>query len=180
MSKTFNAEPTKEFFINMLVRDINLQDAIGDLVDNCIDGANRLKSGGSFEGLFIKILLSPDKFIIEDNCGGIDIDIAKKYAFRFGRPDDVEDVKYAIGQFGIGMKRALFKLGNKFSIDTKTIKNSFRMSVDVNEWRTEKDTWLFEYENDHDYSDNPIDPSKTSTIITVTELNEDVKTAFTD
>jgi hypothetical protein len=180
MTKTFSAEPTKEFFINMLVRDINLQDAIGDLVDNCIDGANRLKSGGSFEGLYINITLNADNFVIEDNCGGIDIEIAKKYAFRFGRPDDVEDIKYSIGQFGIGMKRALFKLGNQFSIDTKTIKNSFKMSVDVNKWRSEKDKWVFEYDHDHDYSDNQIDTSKTGTKITVTELNEDVKTAFVD
>ena len=180
MSKTFSAQPTKEFFINMLVRDINLQDAIGDLVDNCIDGANRLKKGGSFEGLFINIEVNSDYFTIEDNCGGIDIDIAKKYAFRFGRPDDVEDIKYSIGQFGIGMKRALFKIGNLFSIDTKTVKNSFLMSVDVNKWRDEKDNWVFEYNNDRDYSKNQIDPSKTGTKITINELNEDVKTAFVD
>lgn len=180
MSKTFSAEPTKEFFINMLVRDINLQDAIGDLVDNCIDGANRLRNGGNFEGLFINITLNAGSFVIEDNCGGIDIDIAKKYAFRFGRPDDIEDIKYSIGQFGIGMKRALFKLGNKFSIDTKTINNSFKMSVDVNKWRSEKDQWVFEYDHDEDYSDNQIDSSKTGTKISVTELNEDVKNAFVD
>ena len=48
MSNTFNAEPTKEFFISMLVRDINLKDAIGDLVDNCIDGAKNLRGDKRF------------------------------------------------------------------------------------------------------------------------------------
>jgi len=180
MSKTFSAEPTKEFFINMLVRDINLQDAIGDLVDNCIDGANRTRNGGNFDNLYIKINIDPEKFIIEDNCGGIDIDIAKKYAFRFGRPDKKEDTKFSIGQFGIGMKRALFKMGSKFSIDTKTINNSFKMLVDVNEWREKKESWLFDYDEDKDYSDNPIGESKTGTKITVYDLNNDVKSSFLD
>jgi hypothetical protein len=38
-----NASPSKEFFIHMLTRDVQLTRAIIDLVDNCIDGAKRLK-----------------------------------------------------------------------------------------------------------------------------------------
>ena len=34
------ASPTKQFFVSMLTRDINLADAILDLVDNCLDGAS--------------------------------------------------------------------------------------------------------------------------------------------
>lgn len=37
-----NASPTKELFIFMLTRDVQLSRAIIDLVDNCVDGANRL------------------------------------------------------------------------------------------------------------------------------------------
>jgi len=33
--------PTKQFFVSMLTRDINLADAILDLLDNCLDGALR-------------------------------------------------------------------------------------------------------------------------------------------
>lgn len=36
------ASPTKRFFVSMLTRDINLADAILDLLDNCLDGALRL------------------------------------------------------------------------------------------------------------------------------------------
>ena len=36
--REIDAAPTKDFFIHMLVRDIELIPAIGDLVDNCIDG----------------------------------------------------------------------------------------------------------------------------------------------
>lgn len=34
--------PTKELFVDVLTRDISLDDAVLDLVDNCIDGAKRL------------------------------------------------------------------------------------------------------------------------------------------
>ena len=36
-------EPTKDFFISMLVRDIGLIPAIVDLVDNSVDGGRRLR-----------------------------------------------------------------------------------------------------------------------------------------
>ena len=40
---TVDASPTKEFFIKMLTRDIALEDAILDLLDNCLDGIVRIK-----------------------------------------------------------------------------------------------------------------------------------------
>ena len=43
--KSINAMPTKAFFVNMLVRDINLERAVLDLLDNCIDGAKSLRPG---------------------------------------------------------------------------------------------------------------------------------------
>ena len=36
-----NANPTKRFFVDMLIRDARLEDAVLDLVDNCIDGYSR-------------------------------------------------------------------------------------------------------------------------------------------
>ena len=43
MSSTvdLNLAPTKAFFVEMLTRDIELEDAILDLLDNCVDGALR-------------------------------------------------------------------------------------------------------------------------------------------
>ena len=46
------ANPTREFFVNMLVRDILLKQAIIELIDNSIDGANFIA-----KGLFDKLLL---------------------------------------------------------------------------------------------------------------------------
>lgn len=39
------ASPTRKFFVEMLTRDIDLMDAIMDLVDNCIDGVHRENKG---------------------------------------------------------------------------------------------------------------------------------------
>lgn len=39
--KELHADPAKAFFIDMLTRDISLEDAILDLLDNCVDGALR-------------------------------------------------------------------------------------------------------------------------------------------
>ena len=33
--------PTKQFFVDMLTRDIDIKDAILDLLDNCLDGVVR-------------------------------------------------------------------------------------------------------------------------------------------
>ena len=40
-TETVDASPSKTLFIDMLVRDIELRAAVGDLADNAIDGARR-------------------------------------------------------------------------------------------------------------------------------------------
>ena len=44
MADKANGTPTKDFFVDMLTRDIDLNDAILDLLDNCLDGAIRQKA----------------------------------------------------------------------------------------------------------------------------------------
>ena len=41
--ESVDAAPVKSFFVYMLTRDIRLEDAILDLLDNCVDGI--LRSG---------------------------------------------------------------------------------------------------------------------------------------
>jgi hypothetical protein len=41
MSQIASFKPTKRFFVSMLTRDIALDDAILDLLDNCLDGVTR-------------------------------------------------------------------------------------------------------------------------------------------
>lgn len=174
-SNIINGSPTKELFITMLIRDISLTDAISDLVDNCIDGAIRLKGNSRFPGLKVDINISEKFFSIKDNCGGIDKKDAQEYAFRFGRPSDVDPINYSVGQFGIGMKRALFKMGNNFEIKSVHKDNSFTIKIDVEKWRGDPNKWDFEFEKVNDNKSKLID---CGTEITITSLKKDVAERF--
>jgi hypothetical protein len=120
---TATAVPTKQFFVSMLTRDIKLEDAILDLIDNCLDGALRLGNGGKpdYSKYLVKITLVKDHFSIEDNCGGIPREVAKNYAFKMGRePNDNRDSDTeTIGMYGVGMKRAIFKMGRNAIVKTR-------------------------------------------------------------
>ncbi|MCH8289710.1 ATP-binding protein [Candidatus Poribacteria bacterium] len=178
-----SAYPTKELFISMLIKDITLRDAIGDLLDNSVDGALRLRSDESYEGLRVEIELDAKEayFKIADNCGGIPVDVARNYAFCFGRPKGSEETSYSVGLFGIGMKRALFKLGKKFRVESIAQTSSFTMEVDVEQWKEDDEEgresdWAFQFEKFREDEKNPED--KWGTTITVTELHEDVQESF--
>lgn len=127
------ASPTKQFFVSMLTRDINLADAILDLLDNCLDGALRLADGGNVDYAqhFVNIELTADHFSIEDNCGGIPRDVAKNYAFKMGRePDDNRDSDTeTIGMYGVGMKRAIFKMGREALVRTRYGDDTFEVPI---------------------------------------------------
>jgi Histidine kinase-, DNA gyrase B-, and HSP90-like ATPase len=139
---TAKAVPTKQFFVSMLTRDISLDDAILDLIDNCLDGALRLSGGGevNYEKHFVKIKLSREQFSIEDNCGGIPRDVAINYAFKMGRePDDHRDADAeTIGMYGVGMKRAIFKMGRNALVRTRHDFDTFEVPI-TSEWLEEKD-----------------------------------------
>lgn len=175
---TAKAVPTKQFFVSMLTRDITLDDAILDLVDNCLDGALRLANGGevNYGEHYVKIRLSKEQFSIEDNCGGIPRNVAINYAFKMGRePDDVRDADAeTIGMYGVGMKRAIFKMGRNALVKTRHGKDTFEVPI--------TSAWL----EDKSWSELPInEPSNSSeklaspgTTITVKELYPGVARHF--
>lgn len=146
--RTVSAFPTKRFFIDMLTRDIELQDAILDLLDNCVDGVQRTSKGRldpsqPYSGYWAKVEFSSDHFMIIDNCGGIPIDLAKRYAFMLGRPieEDAEDADIpTVGMYGIGMKRAIFKMGRNAIVTSQTQSDSYQVSIS-NEWMNDDKNW---------------------------------------
>ncbi len=170
-----DASPTKDFFIYMLTRDIDVKPAIVELIDNSIDGAKKIRPQKNYEDLFIKITIQKDKFIIEDNCGGIDIETAQKYAFKFGRAAEREQnlSAYFTGIFGIGMKRALFKLGRKFEVTSFTDDEYFQLTVNVDEWMHGTE-WDFEFD---DFGNN-LKKAPSGTKIVVENLYEDISSKF--
>lgn len=175
------AAPTKNFFVNMLTRDIELQDAILDLLDNCVDGILRsigkVEGETPYQGFKASITFEKGHFIIEDNCGGIPKEVAEKYAFSMGRPpeDDVEQLAASatVGMYGIGMKRAIFKLGTEALVESR---------------RDEGFTVEFspEWMSDRGWNDLPMyaladgELADKGTRVTVFQLHEECQKAFAD
>lgn len=170
-----NARPTKEFFIDMLTRDIRLEHAIIDLTDNCIDGALTKCPTEDFTDLWIRLEISPNQFKISDNCGGFSLETAREYAFRFGRPKGRKDVDHSVGRFGVGMKRSLFKIGEYFKVESKCGQDHFIVEVDVNEWSTDEVNWDFDYRSGGELI-NEVDED--GTVIVVSNLHDNIKGEF--
>lgn len=175
-SKKINASPTKDFFISMLTKDIDLVDAILDLIDNSIDGARNIRKSDNYTDIWVRIELDKEHFRIADNAGGISLDIARDYAFRFGRAETMTPVPHSIGQFGVGMKRAIFKIGKVFKIISKTATSSFSMNVDVDEWKKKEGDWAFEFDEINNNCHNPEDEQ--GTIIEIQKINPTVRDLF--
>lgn len=136
-----DASPTKELFIDTLVRDVSVKDAILDLVDNAIDGY--IQRGYS-DRKEIRLNITKEKFQIWDNCGGIDVESAKKEVFRFGIAKS--GVKKTLGVYGIGLKRSIFKMGSYTVFESDNRRNYFRVKIDLVKWKDDPD-WTFEFDD---------------------------------
>lgn len=176
-NKLVNGDPTKDFFITMLIKDITLRDAIGDLVDNSIDAIKaKATNKDSLEGYIINIEVDKDHFSISDNGTGIEEEIARKYAFKLGKPKDHKLIDHSIGRFGIGMKRAFFKLGDKISVKSKAPTSSFSIIIPVSTWKENESDWDFQFKDVETEQRN--EPSTTGTTIEITDLSSDAKESF--
>lgn len=172
-----NANPTKSFFISMLTRDIDLKAAIAELVDNAIDGARKFRKMTEAE-LSVEVEFTKEIFRIKDSCGGISVDDARSYCFRFGRDSKrQDDLIGGIGVFGIGMKRALFRMGNNFIVKSVTPTEHFVIKVDVKEWLEDEGTdWTFEFDDIGQNEEN--DLSECGTEIIVSNLHPSIGYSF--
>ncbi len=172
------AIPTKQFFVSMLTRDITLADAILDLVDNCLDGALRIANGSAvdYSKHFVNISLTAQEFSIADNCGGIPRDVAKNYAFKMGREaDDVRDSDTeTIGMYGVGMKRAIFKMGRDALVRTRNGKDTFEVPITA-AWLGAKNWDPLPINEPTEAEDKLAEPG---TVIFVRELYEGVSRHF--
>lgn len=155
----------------MITRDISLEDCILDLVDNSVDGAWRsegsrpmgLAQDADLSKYTISIHAAPDRFSIDDNCGGMTLDDAIAHAFSFGRrAADVHD-DYSIGVYGIGMKRAVFKLGTAIRIrstyqEKDGTRQPFAVPIVVSDWLANDDPpWDFDITDDEPLDNNGVE-----------------------
>jgi len=172
-----DASPTKAFFVRMLTRDIELRDAILDLLDNCVDGIVRTRphqvpDKKPYDSFHAEITANPDHFVIEDNCGGIPRGVATDVAFRLGRPTEAEVEKLeTVGVYGIGMKRAIFKLGRRAVVTSEHSGTRFRVNI-TPEWLDSDKTWDLVLEEEEP-------TGNAGTRIEVTDLHPEIQRDFT-
>lgn len=139
-----NASPVKAFFVSMFTRDIKLEEAILDLLDNCVDGVLRGRHSSSkltpYKGFWAAIEFKRGHFEISDNCGGIPWKL-HDYAFRMGRdPDRPSEPAGTVGVYGIGMKRAIFKMGQECIITTRSGADAYEVEISP-EWMENEGEW---------------------------------------
>lgn len=173
------AYPAKRFFVDMLTRDIELLDAVLDLIDNSLDGAMReaTRNGkqdapDKYKGYKAEITFDKEHFCIKDNCGGIPRSVAINSAFRMGRPASDIDVDLpTVGVYGIGMKRSIFKMGRECSVISRTKETTLKVDL-TPEWMSKDDIWTIPYREEAPTPDN------VGTEITIKKLVPGIKTSF--
>lgn len=136
-------DPDKEFMVGTLTKDASVEACIFDLIDNSIDSARNvaLKKPGivideygramppiSLANFKISVNVSAKGVRIEDNCGGIDLEQFGNDAFRYGKRSSHTS---GIGLFGVGLKRALFKLGNTGVVTSDDGSNEQKLILNV-------------------------------------------------
>lgn len=166
-----DSSPSKEFFINMITKDVTVESCILDLIDNSID-SHKKKKKNQKSVIDIWFSLEKDFFSINDNCGGMTKEIAQYKAFRFGNSEIRMDG--TLGMYGIGMKRSIFKIGKNFLVESKTDNDSFKVYMDQKEWidlRDEGNTesWKF-------HLDDCVLEFEDGVHITINQLNDSFKT----
>ncbi len=160
-----NTRPTKKLLIEGITRDLSLEACIFDLIDNAID-AKKPESDG-----LIEILFDGRGFSIKD-CGcGISLTEIQNSALRFGtvnlHPEE------SIGAFGIGLNRAVFKIGRAIKISSETKLERVYIDWDIVQYMENNDVWEI-----------PVvvvdQTGEIGTLIEVGNLNDDVSAAFSD
>lgn len=172
-----DASPSKSFFVTMLTRDISLEDAILDLIDNCVDGIIRTsentrssRSKTPYKNYKAEIHFDSNTFSISDNCGGIPWRF-HDYAFKMGRPADRKDENLpTVGAYGIGMKRAIFKMGFESLIQTQFKNENYE--IEINKDWILGDTWGLIAKQSSDRM------AEDGTIIIIEDLLPDVSDQF--
>ena len=173
------ANVRKQYFIDMFTRDISLEDCILDLIDNSIDSF-LLKEAVSVRDLIfgpatdyanlepggIQVTCTERQIKVVDTCGGISRKRAMNDAFCFGHE---EDQVGKLGAYGVGMKRALFKIGNRFDIVSRTATEGFEVSLELDKWAQEKE-WRIPIS----FVEGAGSDTKAGTSITISQLHNEV------
>ena len=121
--------------------------------------------------------LSNDSITILDNAPGISSPTASKHVFKFGRSQDQERQTDRLSVYGLGLKRAFFKLGNRVKIASDHVEGGFELDLDVSEWaRTSNNGgWTFEL-----LAREPVTSAYCGTRIEISELYTETQNRMSD
>lgn len=185
-----NASPEKRLFISLITRDISLIDAFLDIIDNSINAAltplaQDLLTADDYQRLLanarikpkvqIDVTVSAAKIMVRDTAPGISSAVAADHVFKFGKAKADAEGTDRLSVYGIGLKRAMFKCGNKISMISDHRNGGFELKLNVHEWaKLKNEPWTFDIE--------PRASTRTDcgTQITITELNDDVVRRLSD
>lgn len=185
------ATPQKRLFISLITRDISLADAVLDLLDNSINSAIStqhlgLKTPADYISLLkrdaagttpsVEISFDAKQFKMTDTAGGISLADAENTIFQFGRPPSDDEHEDTLSVYGIGMKRALFKIGDRVQIESNHPQTGFRMDLRVRKWEsTPQSIWTIPIDAVPYDSDE-----STGTSITISNLFPDISRRISD
>lgn len=175
-----DTRPTKIMVVGSLTRDIGVEASLFDLVDNSIDAARETifkgNRGGktvelpkSYAGFKVALTFSGTSCSVADNCGGIEVEHLKTMVLRFG-----EQSKHSmgIGVFGLGLNRAMFKLGRVSHLKTDTGLQRAELVLNVEEYLRSED-WNLPAEEFES-------TGTVGTSIEIAQLPEDIASMFSD
>ena len=177
---TVDTSPTKTAVVESLTGDATVTECILDLIDNSIDGARNTlfrddlatPSEGlpeSYKPYSIDIKIAQARFSLSDNCGGISVNDLAHTALRFGKPSNHE---LGIGLYGIGLNRAIFRLGRKSVLKTDDGKSQSIVTIDVDDY-LKNDNWNLDADRRPSRGGN-------GSSIEVTRLSAEASTLFSD
>lgn len=128
-----------------------------------------MSSAKCYSGYSAYLTVSEKSFDISDNCGGIPQD-AIKDAFLLGRPKIERNIP-TIGMYGIGMKRAIFKIGEEAAVKSFATDGAFRVSY-TREWLDPKnDRWDLPIES-------PKNQKEKGVVVVIPTLRKEVAAQF--
>jgi len=144
-----DTRPTKDVVVDGITRDATDEECVFDLIDNSIDAARNTifrdvsPSGrkvlpDNYSGYKLKLKFSSSALSIEDNCSGISIKHLKTVALRFG---ERSQQAMGIGAFGVGLNRALFRLGGISHIVTDTGSERAEVILNKDEYLRRAHDW---------------------------------------
>lgn len=127
-SNKVDAGPTRKFIITTITKDIRIEAAIFDLIDNSINAAETITNPKRLEKYFVSLKINNSQFEISDNCGGISEKKVWGDALKIGSSLDYK------GGHGVGLKRAFLKFGKTIEITSNRSDYSCKVLIDVDKW----------------------------------------------